>query len=72
MAAQLTRLTGYMTGLHTLAEQNGFEIKDVVPDGNCMFSAIVDQLRICGNFDFNTQSLRKAAVRYVHDFVDVT
>jgi len=52
-----------MSILNSLADHYGFVIKNIIPDGNCMFNAIVDQLRISGNYDFTPQSLRKAAVR---------
>ncbi|OWF46808.1 uncharacterized protein LOC110455144 isoform X7 [Mizuhopecten yessoensis] len=59
------RYASYMSSLQSLSDHHGFVIKDVTPDGNCMFSAIVDQLRIQGNFDLTPNSLRKTAVEYL-------
>ncbi|XP_069114857.1 uncharacterized protein [Argopecten irradians] len=61
------RYTSYMASLQSLADHNGYLIKDVTPDGNCMFSAIIDQLRIQGNFDLTPNSLRRTAVDYLRN-----
>lgn len=44
-------------------EKIGYEVKNVSGDGNCLFAAIVDQLRINGDFSYTTDSLRKKAVQ---------
>ena len=50
------------------AIKNNFEIRNVVPDGNCMFAAIVDQLDLAGNLDgFTPRSLRQAVVDFLRD-----
>ncbi|CAC5390895.1 unnamed protein product [Mytilus coruscus] len=46
-------------------EKMGYEVKNVSSDGNCLFAAIVDQLRINGDFSFTTGSLRKKAVQFL-------
>lgn len=51
-----------MDKLSTFAEDNALDVHNVSADGNCMFSAVVDQLWINGNFRFTTDSLRKQAV----------
>ncbi|XP_033758231.1 LOW QUALITY PROTEIN: uncharacterized protein LOC117340581 [Pecten maximus] len=63
----VSRYAGYMSSLQSLADHHDYIIKDVTPDGNCMFSAIIDQLRIQGNFDLTPNSLRKTAVHYLKD-----
>lgn len=40
---------------------------DVYPDGNCQFSAVIDQLRMQGNFCYTVPSLRRAAVNFLRD-----
>ena len=35
-----------ITDLRAAAKTEGFEIRDVCPDGNCMFAAVVDQLLV--------------------------
>ena len=47
------------------AKEMGFEVRDVAPDGNCMFSAIVDQLQFYGGYKFDSKSLREAAVNWL-------
>lgn len=51
-----------MDKLSQFAEDNLLEIHNVNADGNCMFSAVVDQLWISGVFRFTPESLRKEAV----------
>ena len=48
--------------LTTFAEDNALDVYNVSADGNCMFSAVADQLWINGNFCFTTDSLRNQAV----------
>lgn len=48
--------------LQTVAEQYGLVVHSIAGDGNCMFSAVIDQLRIAGDFSFTTHTLRSAAV----------
>jgi hypothetical protein len=38
--------------LTTFAEDNALDVYNVNADGNCMFSAVADQLWINGNFCF--------------------
>lgn len=48
-----------------IAGDEGYEIRDVVPDGNCMFAAVVDQLELHGEFTHNAKSLREQAVHWL-------
>lgn len=48
-----------------IAQQAGFEVRDVIPDGNCMFAAVVDQLNMYGDNRFGHKSLREAAVTWL-------
>lgn len=43
----------------------GLKLKGIHADGNCLFSAVVDQLRIRGEFFYTAYSLRQAAVDYL-------
>ena len=40
------RATRTIRNVQTLAESIKREIHDVIPDGNCMFRSIIDQLRM--------------------------
>lgn len=48
-----------------VAKHAGFEVRDVAPDGNCMFAAIVDQLQLYGDSRFAPKTLREAAVNWL-------
>ncbi|KAL3884672.1 hypothetical protein ACJMK2_024790 [Sinanodonta woodiana] len=50
-----------------LVEKEGLIVKDVFPDGNCLFTAVVDQLRVRGNFKYTPSTLRAAAVNYLRE-----
>ncbi|KAK3583061.1 hypothetical protein CHS0354_004006 [Potamilus streckersoni] len=50
-----------------LVEREGLVVKDVFPDGNCLFTAVVDQLRVHGNFKYTPSTLRAAAVNYLKE-----
>ncbi|XP_052286899.1 uncharacterized protein LOC127882352 isoform X2 [Dreissena polymorpha] len=55
---------------NTLQDQariNGLEVVDVLPDGNCMFAAVVDQLQAHGKHEYTTWSLRQKAVQWLKD-----
>lgn len=49
------------------AGNSGFEIRNVVPDGNCMFAAIVDQLELRNDFSFSPKSLRHGCLQYLRE-----
>ncbi|XP_060564626.1 uncharacterized protein LOC132723846 [Ruditapes philippinarum] len=55
-----------------IAKQAGFEVRDVIPDGNCMFAAVVDQLQLYGDYNYGPKSLREAAVTWLieHPYSD--
>jgi hypothetical protein len=48
-------------------EAKGLVPHDVYPDGNCLFAAIVDQLRVMGDFSFTLHTLRQSAVEYLKE-----
>ncbi|CAC5390894.1 unnamed protein product [Mytilus coruscus] len=54
-----------MDKLSIFADENSLVVHNVSADGNCMFSAVVDQLWINGNFRFTPDSLRKEAVKFL-------
>ena len=45
----------------------GLIVRDVISDGNCLFAAIVDQLRMKGDFRYTQENLRVAAVEYLRN-----
>jgi hypothetical protein len=47
--------------------KNNFEIRDVYPDGNCMFGTVIDQLRVRGDFRYTVRTLRKDVVDYLKE-----
>ncbi|XP_060077555.1 uncharacterized protein LOC132557086 [Ylistrum balloti] len=49
------------------AGNEGFEIRNVIPDGNCMFAAIVDQLELKKDFSFSPRSLRFECLNYLRE-----
>lgn len=54
-----------MTTMEQLADSIDCEIHDVVPDGNCLFRSVVDQLRMNGEFYWTANTLRHRAVEYL-------
>ncbi|XP_062613070.1 uncharacterized protein LOC134274844, partial [Saccostrea cucullata] len=62
---QYANMPTYMESIRKFATDNGFELEDVIPDGNCMFRAVVDQLNVNGDLGYTPQSLRLKAVRYL-------
>ncbi|KAJ8316027.1 hypothetical protein KUTeg_006041 [Tegillarca granosa] len=53
--------------VQALAESAGFEIHDVMPDGNCMYRSVVDQLRMHGELEISALSLRQMSVEFLTD-----
>ncbi|XP_045209769.2 uncharacterized protein LOC123561458 [Mercenaria mercenaria] len=53
--------------LRDVIGNKGLVPHDVFPDGNCLFAAVVDQLRIRGDFSFTTHTLRQSAVKYLKE-----
>lgn len=51
--------------LSAMVESIGLTLKDAYPDGNCLFTSVVDQLRIRGDFSYTARDLRLAAVGYL-------
>ena len=45
--------------------QKGFEIRNVVPDGNCMFAAVVDQLELLRDWYISPFALRQSCVQFL-------
>ena len=59
----------------SMLRSRGLKIKEIAPDGHCLFSAIIHQLRSCGVMCTHTQrSLRHTAADYMRkhqaDFSD--
>lgn len=48
--------------LQSIAEKHGLVVRNIAGDGNCMFHAVIDQLRIAGDFTFNKDTLRSKSV----------
>ncbi|KAK3583056.1 hypothetical protein CHS0354_004001 [Potamilus streckersoni] len=66
--AERTTLMSYgkmIRNLREMIESRNLVIHDVYPDGNCLYAAVVDQLRTCGVFHWTCFSLREAAVQYL-------
>ena len=57
-----------VSNLRGLVAKEGLVVKDVYPDGNCLFAAVVDQLRVRGEFYFTSRTLRKAAVEHLKQY----
>ncbi|CAG2203809.1 unnamed protein product [Mytilus edulis] len=53
--------------LYELVRTEGLEMHDVVPDGNCMFRAIIDQLRMQGIITMTCNGIRQMAVEYLRN-----
>ena len=45
--------------------KKGFEIRNVVPDGNCMFAAVKDQLELLQDCSASPMALRQACVQFL-------
>lgn len=61
--SQFVNMPTFMQSIRKFASDNLFELRDVAPDGNCMFRAIADQLHINGDLGYNWKILRRQAVR---------
>lgn len=48
--------------LQTIATKYDLVVRNIAGDGDCMFSAVIDQLKIAGDFRFSKHSLRSTAV----------
>lgn len=64
---QNCRATKLIDHMESLAESAGFDIHDVLPDGNCMFRAIVDQLRMRGDLTMTAGKLRQSVVQFLRE-----
>eukprot|EP00493_Phyllostaurus_siculus_P025515 UN25859 len=53
--------------LLAVVESDGLMIKDVTGDGNCMYHAVIDQLRRLGEKPWTHQALRTCVVNYLRD-----
>ncbi|XP_063439788.1 uncharacterized protein LOC134721036 [Mytilus trossulus] len=53
--------------LQSIAEKHGLVVRNIAGDGNCMFHAVIDQLRIAGDFTFNKDTLRSKSVEYLRE-----
>lgn len=54
-----------MKAMTSAAKSKNYAIHNVVPDGNCMFAAIVDQLELNNDYSFSPKSLRQACVEHL-------
>ncbi|XP_052060308.1 uncharacterized protein LOC127700731 isoform X2 [Mytilus californianus] len=45
--------------------EKGFEIRNVVPDGNCMFAAVIDQLELLDDCNTSPFALRQACTKFL-------
>ncbi|XP_052286841.1 uncharacterized protein LOC127882314 isoform X2 [Dreissena polymorpha] len=54
-------------GLMHEARKQGLEVNDVPPDGNCMFTAVCDQLQTHNDFSYTASTLREMAVFWLQD-----
>ncbi|XP_052286184.1 uncharacterized protein LOC127881955 isoform X3 [Dreissena polymorpha] len=54
-------------GLIHEARKQGLEVNDVPPDGNCMFTAICDQLQALNDMSYTPRTLREKAVIWLRD-----
>lgn len=54
-----------MKAMTSAAKSKNYTIHNVVPDGNCMFAAIVDQLELNNDYSFSSKSLRQACVEHL-------
>lgn len=53
--------------LKKLIKEKNLVAVDVIPDGNCQFASVVDQLRVHGIFTYTVSTLRHAAVDYLRN-----
>lgn len=56
-------MTIYKRSIQKFARENGFEIHDIIPDGNCMFRSLSDQFMINGCMGCNAEHIRDVAVQ---------
>ncbi|XP_052241344.1 uncharacterized protein LOC127851554 isoform X2 [Dreissena polymorpha] len=54
-------------GLMHEARKQGLEVNDVPPDGNCMFTAVCDQLQALNDMSYTARTLREKAVTWLQD-----
>ena len=62
---QAKNLPIFRRSIRKFAFDNNFEVHDVIPDGNCMFRALADQLMINGFPGHTEASLRQDAITFV-------
>ena len=72
MVKQLDERTGsrfyeMVSNMKELVASKGLIVKDVYPDGNCLFAAVVDQLRVRAEFYYTARTLRAAAVESLRE-----
>ena len=54
-----------MINLLSALSRMNMKIKDINPDGNCMFSAVSHQIKVYGGPEMSTQELRQQAVKAI-------
>ncbi|XP_062609079.1 uncharacterized protein LOC134270848 [Saccostrea cucullata] len=62
---QYMNMPVFQRSLRKFANDNNFDVHDVISDGNCMFRAIVDQLLINGCLGHSIESLRHTTIKYL-------
>ncbi|XP_061179355.1 uncharacterized protein LOC133187979 [Saccostrea echinata] len=63
---QFNNMPIFQRSIHRFASDNDFEIQDVISDGNCLFSAIADQLMINGSPGHTGISLRQTTIHHLN------
>ncbi|KAL5019887.1 hypothetical protein ScPMuIL_002779 [Solemya velum] len=59
------KFTNLLQQMMRVASASGLEVRDVTSDGNCMFTAVIDQLTYQGDTSYSIHALRQAAVDYL-------
>lgn len=53
-----------------LLQMNNLKLFEIIPDGNCLFSSMIDQLKLRHNKTFKIEDLRQQAAVYIKDNKD--
>ncbi|XP_052287021.1 uncharacterized protein LOC127882430 [Dreissena polymorpha] len=59
--------TQNIQGLMHEARKQGLVVNDVPPDGNCMFTAVCDQLQTYNDLEYTARTLRETAVFWLQE-----
>ncbi|CAG8463769.1 2626_t:CDS:2 [Ambispora gerdemannii] len=58
------------TAIQELTKSMGLSIKEITPDGHCLYNAIADQLQFRHNISTNYKDLRKETANYMREHFD--